>query len=1086
MAMNGRDSPARRRRATDDPGRVAARGGGGACGAWRQRGGSILCFVGLALLTLALIYQGSLGGLESSSALPEWPRDDPDPPGAPPPGDVAGGQALPEESEAPGAPLAAQRAAEERAALEPTGLRARAEAQPAQPLPPHAAPASMPVPAPPPAPAPTPAVERPSPQDAVTGDETRQAVAAMAAWRARHRRVLKSASAGGRGCARCCHDGERWGAPCFDVDACASRAAMGGRYAFVYAHVGRPGWPWLTFIPGMRLQALALAAETNSTVDIVVIMPKKDADSLGPRHLELVRQYDIRVVSVPWVIPPALKWWPKGWWPGKADGWCGPQDLVRLHVLGMTEYSAAVFYDQDVEFHGDAGAVLKCASTGRLLSASGGVGEPLNVGFFAVRPDARLLRAAEIFAEDVKFSEQTGWADSGFRPAGGYFVGAECGQGYMHTLFYQKRSKKAQDALQAAGLVGDAQVRAESVDRCIWNYQTGHECPANFDCELIRVHHKPTGKPNGGDCAKLARRPKSMEPSPFAAITSPGRKSLAAWATLPCSAQFVNIGANCKCNGENYIKTVTAAGDVLACEGEAMNGAGDRFTVSFDGRNVTATRADARSCWCDDALEAHCCVATGDAKPKKAAVKGAVEAAAPPRKIPALPAPAPAAAATPSSEKPWRFQPQDVQTNIAGWAARQPPPQQCPDCCHDGYRWGVSCYDVHPCAANAKPGGKYAFVLAQIGKPGWPFLTFLDGMKQQAKALEAKSGGTVEIVLLIPPEDAQNMPAKTRAHLKQYEVRLFEVAWTLPPTLKWWPSDWWPGKGPGWCGPQDLVRLHVLGMTEYDAAAFYDQDVEFQGDVTDALLCASTGKFISASGGVGEPLNVGFFAVRPDDRFLKAAIQFAEGITFNRETGWGQAGFLPSGGYFIGAECGQGYIHSLMHHTKSARVKEAWDSVGLPFPEAHVVDRCIWNYQTGNGCPARFDCSRILAHHKPTSKPEGRDCGKLRFAAKDLPSLSSPVVPDGPELRRPCSVQDVKVGKNCFCNQPSSSVKRISVPGFIIACQPWVKNPSGDAFSLVWSSSAAGSNLTTTREDADACWCDDVFAKCCVVPLDAL
>jgi len=286
-----------------------------------------------------------------------------------------------------------------------------------------------------------------SERHSVLEEATRKAAGAMAAWRARHAEVeAREAKAKGRhaGCATCCNDGESWGVACLDVDACAAEApSLGGRYAFVYAQVGRPGWPWLTFIDSMKVQALALAFETNSTVDIILLMPPKDIQQLGSRHWDLIRRYDVRLVEVPWTIPPTLTWWPKHWWPGKLDGWCGPQDLVRLHVLGLEGYDAVAFYDQDVEFQGDAGTILRCAATGRFLSTSGGVGEPLNVGFFAVRPDRRLLHAAEIFASNVTFSEKTGWANSGFKPSSGYFVGAECGQGYFHTLFLSEEKRQS-------------------------------------------------------------------------------------------------------------------------------------------------------------------------------------------------------------------------------------------------------------------------------------------------------------------------------------------------------------------------------------------------------------------------------------------------------------------------------------------------------------------------------------------------------------------------------------------------------------------------------------------------------------------
>lgn len=933
-------------------------------------------------------------------------------------------------------------------------------------------------------------------------DESSKAVKAMAAWRARHAEVMHEsiASKRGAGCATCCNDGDRWGAPCVDVDACAAKAPMGGKYAFVYAQVGKPGWPWLMYINSMKVQALALAAETKSTVDIVLIMPPKDVQQLSPRHWDLLRKYSVQLVQVPWVIPPTLKWWPKHWWPGKSDGWCGPQDLVRLHVLGLEGYSAVAFYDQDIEFQGDAGAVLKCAATGRFLSTSGGVGEPLNVGFFAVRPDRRLLRAAEIFAENITFSEQTGWDKNGFKPSGGYFVGAECGQGYFHTLLYQKRSVKAQKALAAAGVIGadgSSIVQAAQLDRCIWNYQTRHECPAQFDCERVRVHHKPAGKPTGPDCAKLSRR--QGPPSPLA-LAQPPPKLPPTWAALECKPQFVNIGANCKCDGENYIKAISAKGIVKACEAETYSGAGDSFHITFKGATITATRVDKRSCWCDDDVEAHCCISTPDhggetrkSAEHKAERKATTESKADaPAKTPdaAASAKAPTVdeAVAKAGKEPaeWRFQSPEVQQILKSWQDVPRVPKGCESCCHNGERWGVPCFDVAACAKKAKMGGKYAFVYAQVTPPGWPWLTFIDSMKQQAVALAAKTNGTADIVVMIPAEDAEKMNSKHHDLIRKYKVRVVHVPWTIPPALTWWPDDWHPGKTQGWCGPQDLVRAHAFGLVDYDAVAFYDQDIEFQGDASPVLLCASTGKFLSASGGIGEPLNVGFFALRPDLRLLRASEIFAKDIKFSRNTGWGNAGFLPSGGYFVGAECGQGYFHTLIYQRRSAKAREALAAAGLPGPEAasavdaEQIDRCIWNYQTGSGCPARFDCKLVQVHHKPTSKPVGNDCGKLAFAKTVKSPAPALLRAHGPEAALPCEVQPVKIGANCKCKE-RSFIKTIDVQGYLVGCQNWIKNPSGDQFSISIVPDKV-SKLTTTREDAEACWCDDhLEVKCCVV-----
>lgn len=352
------------------------------------------------------------------------------------------------------------------------------------------------------------------------------------------------------------------------------------------------------------------------------MMPAKDVKELGCHQRALVHNYGIRIYEVPWTIPPN-SWYPDYWWPGKADGWCGPQDLMRLHALGMDEYNAVVFYDQDVEFQGDMTAVLKCAAKGYFISASGGVGEPFNVGFFALRPDKRLLRAAEFFGANVTFTVATGWGRCGFLPSGNKFVGAECGQGFFHTLFY-KKCKPVETSLVAAGLhdsAGKAYLHLESVmvDRCIWNYQNDGDCGGNprFDCNAIRVHHKPTSKPeNDRLCGKLKHHHGgwSGEPrSPFLPPPGPpSHLSRGRGASGDCVKECVDVGNNCICNNPtppaHHIKVVTVSKTLVHCQTKVKSSSNDRFEVKVTGPSqLTVTRVDAPSCWCD-AVTVECCV----------------------------------------------------------------------------------------------------------------------------------------------------------------------------------------------------------------------------------------------------------------------------------------------------------------------------------------------------------------------------------------------------------------------------------------------------------------------------------------------
>jgi len=359
----------------------------------------------------------------------------------------------------------------------------------------------------------------------------------------------------------------------------------------------------------MRAQADAVAAATGSKVDVVLMMPHKDVVRLTPDKYAYLKKHGIKLVEVPWTIPPSLRWRPRHWIPATGGNWCGPQDLMRLHVLGWDQYDAVAFYDQDIEFHGDVGPVLRCASTGYFLSTSGGIGEPLNVGFFAVRPDRRLLRAAERFAANASFNESTGWANAGHAPARGYFVGAECGQGFFHTLFYKRAREPVRRAWAAAGLPAagaPGSLKAAQLDQCIWNYQTSNHCPRLFDCGSVRAHHKPTGKPGGRDCPKLALRPKK-----------PAAPALGERSAARCEQRLVHVGAQCKCDGTPSVKTITVPGHITHCEQRVCDPSGDAFLISFEGSTLTATRADKDSCWCDEAVDVRCCVVPPSAGPSE-------------------------------------------------------------------------------------------------------------------------------------------------------------------------------------------------------------------------------------------------------------------------------------------------------------------------------------------------------------------------------------------------------------------------------------------------------------------------------------
>lgn len=305
-------------------------------------------------------------------------------------------------------------------------------------------------------------------------------------------------------CQNCCNDGENYG-PCLDVGSCANKLSKDGKYAFILSHYGQPNvrFKFLPFISSLRAQILA---HPKVHIDLLLLMTAQDAENLEPKHLKLLAANHIKLMKVDWNVPPGTVY--KGeskhnHYRSDNSAWCGPQDLMRLHSFKLTQYDAVAYYDSDIEFQGDVLPVLRCAATGPFLTTGGGIGVPLNIGFFAMRPDPRMLHAAEYFLTHYNYSLETGWGESGWEPAKVKYAGGECGQGVIHTLFYMKKSKPAQTSLAVAGLGAPGSVQAHQIDKCVWNYQTSFQCPLNFDCSLVRAHHKPK-KPgrNPKECLK--------------------------------------------------------------------------------------------------------------------------------------------------------------------------------------------------------------------------------------------------------------------------------------------------------------------------------------------------------------------------------------------------------------------------------------------------------------------------------------------------------------------------------------------------------------------------------------------------------
>ncbi|CAK0800305.1 unnamed protein product [Prorocentrum cordatum] len=173
---------------------------------------------------------------------------------------------------------------------------------------------------------------------------------------------------------------------------------------------------------------------------------------------------------------------------------------------------------------------------------------------------------------------------------------------------------------------------------------------------------------------------------------------------------------------------------------------------------------------------------------------------------------------------------------------------------------------------------------------GW--LPYAGAMRRQADLCGA------DILLVMPENHSSLLTPWHRDCLAEYGVQFVPVGWSTPPGMRFWHEGWnWRSQN-GWCGPMDLIRLHALGFTQYDAVAYFDRDVEFQGDVLPILRCAATGYLLNTIGPMS-PINMGFLAVRPNAAWLQAVVNFAREADFNRTTGWAGAMFKPDNAKYI-------------------------------------------------------------------------------------------------------------------------------------------------------------------------------------------
>lgn len=299
-----------------------------------------------------------------------------------------------------------------------------------------------------------------------------------------------------------------------DVHHCAAYGNATGRYALVLADdlqrptqamvdavMKTPNSPLYRTMRGIRKvrnfvsdpkQAeLARVARLQGLEPIKLLPDAATADfPLTPEERTRLEEDGYRIVLAPWVIPPEITY-------GTAP--CAKQDFIRLNALALDEYDAVLVLDSDVTFYGDVRPILRCASRNFMLSTSGPL-SPMNLGVWAFKPSAGLRDTAVAFGKTAVYqkrgdggSQSGGWSSVGFAPAGGEFVGAACGQGFVWTLFYKNGHRNTSTVLDKVWRESAVpRPRAYQLDRCRWNFQGERtdKCDPSYICSETRLSHK--------------------------------------------------------------------------------------------------------------------------------------------------------------------------------------------------------------------------------------------------------------------------------------------------------------------------------------------------------------------------------------------------------------------------------------------------------------------------------------------------------------------------------------------------------------------------------------------------------------------
>ena len=270
--------------------------------------------------------------------------------------------------------------------------------------------------------------------------------------------------------------------------------------------------------------------------------------------------------------------------------------------------------------------------------------------------------------------------------------------------------------------------------------------------------------------------------------------------------------------------------------------------------------------------------------------------------------------------------------------------------CDDGEQQ-IDCFDVDRCAKMAPKTDKFALVTSYVGQVGPDSMPFIKSASAAAKLAKA------ELLLLLTQDDANFDPAMM-SFLSQQGVRVETAPTSMPSQMEFGGS----------CKPHALttlqLHLHALGLDRYDAVMFFDNSIEFQGDVTPLLRCASAGNFLATNGQNGEVANFGVLAVKPHRVLFEAALELSKDLEQTLAQN----------------ECSVDFLHNALYK-RSRMLNTRMLESGQNHSAFQIIDRCMWNYQSSSMCGRdgkEFECSHIRVHREPLGIERGQ-CLKRKF-----------------------------------------------------------------------------------------------------------